>query len=219
MPSITESLVGPLQSTLSLVRGVETGTFRGDGLRRLAKFLPEAISIELSPRYFTVASEATADLPNALVMQGHSAEVIPTLVDPNKPTLWFLDGHWSTLDTAGADDQCPVMREIPAIAGGHPDDVIVVDDARLFLVTAPPPQDPAQWPTLLQIIDALRAVHPGHHVTVINDQIISVPPRARAALDSYAASPDVRVLPLPVAVRSVARAVKHMKFTIPGRMR
>lgn len=204
MLSIDTGLIEPLRDELGLVRAVETGTYMGDGLRRLATLLPEALSIELSPLYYERATAATADLSNAVVMFGHSADVLPTLRDPLKPTLWFLDGHWSAADTAGWEDECPLLREIPGLAGGHPDDVIVIDDARFLLAPAEPPLDPAKWPTLLEVIDAVRQVHPRHDITLLNDQVIALPLKARSAISEYAA---VHLPQPPTPRRSLRRGI------------
>lgn len=212
MPSITEDLTEPLQQHLHLVRAVETGAFLGGGARRLGRIFPQVVSVELSERYARLAADATNDVPHVRIVHGHSAEVLPTLVDPTRPTLWFLDGHWMGGDTAGQSDECPVLREIMALDGGHPDDVVVVDDARLFLISPPPPHDPAQWPTMTEVIDALRSVHPEHHVTLVNDQFIAVPPRARDALDNYAAN-------LPAGDPGARVALRQLKTAVGRRLR
>jgi hypothetical protein len=101
------------------------------------------------------------------------------------PSLYFLDGHWSGGSTEGVGDECPVLGELQAIGAGHPDDCFVVDDARLFTSAPPPPHDPAQWPTVAELFDALRVLRPQHVVTVLDDQVIAVPPRAKPALDAH----------------------------------
>lgn len=187
MPSITADLIRRITAATPLERGIETGAYLGDGLKQLAVLLQEAISIELSPKYAHAASVAVRGLPNARVIEGHSVDVIPTLVDGDKPTLWFLDGHWSAGDTAGADAPCPLLGEIDAMAGGHRDDVVIIDDARLLCSSPPPPHRPGSWPTLIEVLDAVRALHPNHHVTLLNDQVLAVPFHVRYALDGYAA--------------------------------
>jgi hypothetical protein len=107
--------------------------------------------------------------------------------------LYWLDGHWSGGPTAGAGAECPLLDEIAAIAKGHPDDCVLIDDARLFAAAPPPPHDPEQWPTLVAVFDALRSARHGAHVTMIGDVVIAVPARAKAAIDRYgreALSPD-----------------------------
>ncbi len=100
-------------------------------------------------------------------------------------SLYFLDGHWSGGGTEGVGDECPVLAELQAIGAGHPDDCFVVDDARLFTSAPPPPHDPAQWPTVAELFDAIRALRPEHVVTVLDDQVIAVPPRGKPALDAH----------------------------------
>jgi hypothetical protein len=77
------------------------------------------------------------------------------------------------------------LKEIESIGSGHPNDVLIVDDARMFVTAPPPPNDPAQWPSLMTVIDAIRSLRPEHIVTVVNDQIVAVPEGARDALNRY----------------------------------
>lgn len=185
MPSIDEELAKSLRQSLSLERAVETGSYLGEGARRLAASFAQVITIELSEEFAGKARANLCDVPHAEVVQGHSAKVLGRL-PKGVPTLWFLDGHWSGGATAGAEDECPVLEELAAIAGGSPDDVVVIDDARLFAAAPPPPHDPKQWPELVAVMDRLRELWPQHHVTLLNDQVVAVPRRAKAALDAYA---------------------------------
>ena len=121
-------------------------------------------------------------------MQGDSRERLRELVDRRIPTLYWLDGHWSGGPTAGVDDECPVLPEIEHIGKGHPDDCLLIDDARLFVASPPPPHDPAQWPSLVEVFDALRASRPDAHVTIVADTVIAVPARAKDVVDRYAHS-------------------------------
>src|SRR5207248_7183528 len=116
------------------------------------------------------------------------------------PTLYWLDGHWLGPPTAGQDAQCPVLDEIAQLDGGHLDDCILIDDARCFTAAPPPPFEPEQWPTVVEVIEALRAVRPTNHVTVIHDLIISVPGVTKPVVDRYAwGQPDPEQLAAPTA--------------------
>jgi hypothetical protein len=179
------NLARPLQAHLGLVRAVETGTHVGRGARLLSQVFPSVVTIELSPTLAAQARLNLADLPTVTSLEGHSAELLPGLVDASTPTYWFLDGHWSGGDTAGEGDNCPVARELEIISEGHLDDVIVVDDARYFLSPPPPPYVADQWPTLLEIIDSVRRARPDAYVTVLGDQIVAVPARAREVVEAY----------------------------------
>lgn len=185
MGSVDQAFAAELRAQADLSRVVETGTFKGVTARRLAAVFPSVTTIELSETLHRRASESLRDLPQVTALQGHSVSRLAELRDPTQPTLYFLDGHWSGGNTEGADDECPALEEIQAIAGGHPDDCLIVDDARLFASAPPPPCKPDHWPTLIELFDALRAQWPDHLVTVIDDQVIAVPERARPAIDAH----------------------------------
>jgi hypothetical protein len=164
---------------------VETGTYYGEGARRLARIFPSVVTIELSDELFTEARIALANHPQIEPLHGDSRDLLRGLVDDKQPTLYFLDGHWSGGPTAGAGAECPVLDEIAALRGGHANDCVLIDDARLFTAPPPPPHDPAQWPTLLEVLDALRAGWQKHHITLLADLVIAVPAAARAVVDRF----------------------------------
>ncbi|MEA2467123.1 MAG: hypothetical protein QOJ57_1249 [Thermoleophilaceae bacterium] len=189
MGALPQALAQQLRDELGLRRAIETGTFRGGGARLLGTMFPEVVSIELSEELATAAQQTLADVQHVRIVQGDSRQWLPRLADRNVPTLYFLDGHWSGGPTAGEQTECPVLGELEAIAGGHPDDCVFIDDARLFTASPPPPHDPEEWPDLVEVIDALRAGRPGHHVTVLHDLIIGVPARARRPVDEFGRAP------------------------------
>lgn len=164
---------------------METGTYKGVGTRILAELFGTVATIELAPQIYERARTALADLPHVEVIAGDSRERLRSLAGEGRPAFYFLDGHWSGEFTAGEGNECPVLDELAAISPGHPDDCFVIDDARLFTAPPPPPHDPSQWPTLIELFDALRAARPGLHVTLLNDQVIAVPSRAKPVVDAY----------------------------------
>jgi hypothetical protein len=187
MGTVDLRLAADLRDRLKLRRVVETGTFRGITARSLASLFDSVITIELSHTFHQRAAIALSDLPHVQALLGRSAEVLHTATDREIPTLYFLDGHWSAGDTDGVTDQCPVLEEIMAIGRGHPYDCLIIDDARLFTAAPPPPLDAGQWPTITQVFDTVRSQRPWHVVTVLRDQIIAVPQRAKPAIDAYGA--------------------------------
>ncbi|MEJ7764309.1 MAG: hypothetical protein WKF86_02330 [Acidimicrobiales bacterium] len=183
MASIPVRLVSGLQASLNLKRAVETGTFEGDGTRELARIFPEVVTIELSEVNFQRASRHLRAHPNVEMVLGDSGVALGPLLQPQVPTLYFLDGHWSE-GPAGKESQCPVLQELAALRGGHPDDCIIIDDAAFFLAAPPLPYNPSHWPRLMDVLDALRAQCPSHHVTLLDNQIIAVPVAAAAVVDA-----------------------------------
>ena len=185
MGSVPPQLATRLRDSLGLERAVETGTYHGNTARILGGLFGEVVTIELSAELAERAAERLEDVPNVSVRQGDSRERLRELVAPDRPTLYFLDGHWSGGPTAGEQAECPVLDEVEVIGAGHSDDCVVIDDARLFAAAPPPPHDPAQWPTLVEVLDALRGIRPSHHVTVLRDLVIAVPERTRTDVDRF----------------------------------
>jgi hypothetical protein len=183
--SVAETLAADLREALALERAVETGTYLGDGARRLAAIFEDVTTIELSEELHARAVQSLRDLGNVRAILGDSRVELKALVDRSRPTFYFLDGHWSAGNTAGSSAECPLLDELAAIAQGHADDCIVIDDARLFSAPPPPPHDPSQWPSLMEIWELLRTTRHGHHLTIAADQIIAVPPRAKRVVDAF----------------------------------
>jgi hypothetical protein len=188
MGGVPRGLAVELRDALGLVRAVETGTYRGGTTRELAEMFPAVVTIELSPELHREAVASFEGIPQITALHGDSGTLLPGLADPSVPTLWFLDGHWSGGSTAGQDSECPVLAEIAALATGHVDDCVLIDDARLFAAPPPPPHDPQQWPTLIEVFDALRGSHVQHHVTVLADLVIAVPASAKPIVDRFGQS-------------------------------
>jgi hypothetical protein len=192
MGSLSPRLAADLRDRLGLRRGVETGTYEGRSARVLGETFPEVVTIELSDEIAERARKNLVDAPHVRVVQGDSRERLRELVDPDTPTLWFFDGHWSAGYTAGQGAACPVLQEIAALSTAGPLDCVVIDDARLFAGPPPPPHDPAQWPTLVEVLDALRSVRSSAHLTVFDDQIVAVPLEGKQVADRHAQDWGVR---------------------------
>jgi hypothetical protein len=182
------ALARDIKNRMSITRAVETGTYRGGSARALAEVFDQVVSIELSQELHEQARAGLSDVINVELLSGDSRELLRTLVTPNQPTFYWLDGHWSGGETAGIGSECPLLDELAAIADGHESDSIVIDDARFFTASPPPPHDPAQWPTLVQVIDALRQFGQSRFITLINDFVIAVPDDARSIIDEWARS-------------------------------
>ena len=192
MSAVPVDLAAKLRKVLRIRRAIETGTFRGDGTEALRSVFRKVISIEVNEPLYREACRRFDRRRGITILHGDSAELLPDLVDPSTPAFYWLDGHL-TLDVGNGDpgfappeNECPVLAELAAIANGHPDDCVVIDDARFFEVSPPSPHDPAKWPELMEIMEALKSATPERHVTVIADYIVAVPRRAKPRLDDIA---------------------------------
>jgi hypothetical protein len=180
-----EALIMALQQRLGLGDFVETGTYRGDTAAWAAGHFPRVTTIELSPAYCAAAQTRFHDQPNVRVLGGDSStvlrEVVPALAGP---ALFWLDAHWSGLDTAGQEAECPLLAEIALINAAPLPHVLLVDDARLFCAPPPHPHRAAQWPDLAATVSVLGAGG-ARHVVLWQDVFVAVPAAARELLNAW----------------------------------
>ena len=150
---------------------VETGTYRGDMVEAMKALFPKVYSIELGDRLFTEARRRFRRDPHVELIHGDSSRALGSIVARiDRPTLFWLDGHYSAGDTAKGEKDTPIYEELDQIFRapdlGH---VIIIDDARCFGA------DPA-YPT----IEALRAYvsswRPDAGIAIEDDSIRITPP-------------------------------------------
>lgn len=153
---------------------IETGTYMGDMTAVMARHFKAVHSIELSQLYFDMAKQRFRNARNVTLHQGDSGDVLAELAPKLAGSvLFWLDGHYSSGQTAKGALETPIVQELKAVLvrrdGYHP--VIAIDDARCFDGTGDYPS-----------IDALKAIiadqMPGSHVDV-SDDIIKVVPESQ----------------------------------------
>lgn len=161
---------------------IETGTYIGTTTRWAAANFAEVHTIELLEMLFKETSASLASLPNVKCYHGDSRALLPGIIkslDQRRTVMW-LDGHCSCDGDPNEKDECPLLNEIACVNGEL--DIVLIDDARLFLRVPPAPHDPSQWPSLHQVIEALPD---DMFVQIIGDVIWAVPESLRAALTEY----------------------------------
>ena len=113
---------------------VESGTFRGDMVEAQKKFFKKIISIELATELFEKAKRKFSKDPHVQILQGDSGQVLSTVMkDMTEPAVFWLDGHYSALETAKGSTECHIYKELDCILDAKPmNHVILIDDARDF---------------------------------------------------------------------------------------
>ena len=180
MGSLPDQLSADLRDRLGLRRAVETGTYYGHTTAVLAGMFEEVVTVERADEFYERARQLLEPHSNVRQVKGHSGEALRTMDARAGGTLYWLDAHWSGGETAGSDDPCPLIAELDAIGTGDPNDCLLIDDAREF---ASPPDD--RWPTLVEVLDAVRRDRSGHYVTVVHDLVVAVPESARDIVDTF----------------------------------
>lgn len=114
---------------------VETGTYLGDTVHAMKDQFEKIYSIELSRELFEKATARFSAFSHITILEGDSGIVLNELLPKiTKPTLFWLDGHFSGGVTAHGELSTPIFKEVEGILKHHIDNhVILVDDARLFI--------------------------------------------------------------------------------------
>jgi hypothetical protein len=117
---------------------IETGTFEGESLE-FAASLPfsEIHSCDVSLRHYQNAVEKFKDEPRIKLYLASSHTLLQTIIDPDKTTTFWLDGHWQNNTS---DELCPEASECPLEAelrqifsfNWKTRPVILIDDANHY---------------------------------------------------------------------------------------
>ncbi|MFT7249021.1 MAG: hypothetical protein ACI97P_001801 [Arcticibacterium sp.] len=154
-----------LRETYSCDTFIETGTYKGDMLFALKNFFPRLISIELSPLYYQKALVKFKKDKNVELLLGDSGELMPLVIKKLKsPALFWLDGHFSSGDTAQGEKDCPIYGELHAIFSSPYNHVLLIDDARHFI-------GKDDYPTVPELAAFIEKEKPGSFFENKNDLI------------------------------------------------
>jgi hypothetical protein len=161
---------------------IETGTCFGDMLASLAPDFAELHSIELSRDLYELASRRFARYPHVRLYHGDSGALLPQILEnSNRPSLFWLDAHYSGGFTARGSLDSPIRAELSVIfrqrSAGH---VVLIDDARCF-------DGSGGYPMLSELRELVAAEAPEYRVTVEADIIRLEPPAPAAASSGIAA--------------------------------
>ena len=123
------------QETLGvqLTTFVESGTFQANTSKLAALLFDQTYSIELSDHFYQQAKKYESDKLHFI--HGESFQVFQSLLPSLKQhnIFFWLDGHWSSGETARGSKDCPIIEELQVILQ-HTSQacLIAIDDVRLF---------------------------------------------------------------------------------------
>lgn len=118
---------------------VETGTFLGEMIEATKYYFEEIYSIEIDRRLFKIAKKKFKKEKRIKIKKGDSTFLLPKILKKiNKPSLFWLDAHYSGGVTKKGSKDTPIFQELSCILDNFIDgSVILIDDARLFINCAP----------------------------------------------------------------------------------
>jgi hypothetical protein len=150
---------------------VETGTYKGEMVESVRAVFEKIYSIELDKNLFARAQEKFSNNNHICILEGDSGKILADILqDISDKTLFWLDAHYSGGITASGELETPIGKELKIILKTpRLGDVILIDDARLFVGDDSYPS----IPDLREMILSRRPL-----VTIdIEDDIIQILPK------------------------------------------
>lgn len=171
------SLIVGLRNRFSLRYFVETGTAGGNNIVNASELFDKVWSIETDEELHKTAKERTKHLTNTNLLLGSSLSQLPVIMERlDQPTLFYLDAHWCGGEPT-EKPQCPLIDELQTLWRRFSDfsDVVVIDDANMFLKPPLPPYHLEQWPSFQEIQACVSGISPKPAIQLVVNQIILSP--------------------------------------------
>lgn len=114
---------------------VETGTHIGTTVIALHPYFKYIKTIEISEHYYNYAKNMIESYGISNIEQhlGDSTKELARIIDSiDQNIIYFLDGHFSSGDTGKGEKDCPLLEELEIISKRDKNDIIIIDDYRLF---------------------------------------------------------------------------------------
>lgn len=112
---------------------IETGTYLGEGIKRILPNYEYIHSIELSEKWYNYNKEQFKMNDNVKLYLGDSKKVLPELLNTiNEPVTIYLDAHYSGTPTACGEEETPLLYELEILKNRQYDDIIIIDDTRMI---------------------------------------------------------------------------------------
>ena len=113
---------------------IETGTYLGQTIDDLEPGFDSIYSIELDKKLYLNAKKMFLTNKKINILQGDSSKLLPNIISKiKKPSLFWLDAHYSKGITARGKKETPILDELNSISKSKiKNHVILIDDARKF---------------------------------------------------------------------------------------
>lgn len=170
--SVKQRAILDIKNRYGLINLVETGTYLGDMIFVNLFHFKKLISIELGRELWEKAVDRFKKYNNVKILHGDSGERLKDIMSElTEPTLFWLDGHYSSGITAKGESNCPVLKELACILDGSTQSsghVILIDDAREFI-------GKNDYPTIDEIAAVLQAKNRAFDIEIKDDIIFLLP--------------------------------------------
>ena len=175
--SLEESYIKMIARASKATTIVETGTYKGDSTEKMVKHFKQVHSIELGADLYEGAKQRFINNKNIRLYHGDSAQVLLSIIKQLKgKVVFFLDAHFSMLDTACGSENTPILTELEIIKkAGIKDSFIIIDDIRMFYK---PPTSAAKtfvegYPTVNNLVEKLLEINSSYKIAIVYDTLIA----------------------------------------------
>ena len=135
MPVLKPKLYN-LTSTAKPSIYIETGTYRGDGIKKVLHEYTTIHSIELSQKWYDYNIKLYKSYPHVKLHHGDSKKVLVELLATiTEPVTIFLDAHYSGHKDQYGEEETPLLFELEILKKRPYDDIIIIDDCRMLGTT------------------------------------------------------------------------------------
>ena len=179
--SLTAEFLGEMARIFRADAFVETGTFMGGTTLEASQIFSSVHTIELSKELYLKARPRFAGRDHIRTYQGDSGKLLPDILKTveGKVVFW-LDGHYSEGVTAKSETNSPILEELRAIKNANVSDaIILIDDLRMFpnsWTRIPDIASLQDYPTIPQLLRAVRDINRSYSFIVLGDVLIAYPP-------------------------------------------
>jgi len=210
-------LILQLKERYKLMDFIETGTYHGSTCVWAASCFDNVTTVEYCRELYDATIARHGNIQNINFIFGDSRSVLRTIV-PNltRPAVFWLDSHWSGGETYGENDQCPLIGEIHLIQKSKYAHFIFIDDARLFMSPPPRPHRIEQWPSIDEVIEALKSSSHKYYIVIVEDVLVAVPEYAKDLVASYCQEINTKAWEEYGARRSESAIKKRWRLNVQG---
>jgi len=164
---------------------IETGTYYGGTTLWASKYFKKVHTIEFSEQIYEITSKKYAHVDNIDFHFGDTRILLPEILtglNKDAKVILWLDAHWSSGETYGENDNCPLIKELEILIQNKCNACILIDDARLFLAPPPLPNNYSQYPGIQDIV---KLYGDDTFITVYEDVIIIIPSSLKTLFQQY----------------------------------
>jgi len=112
---------------------IETGTWKGETIFGVEEYFDRLYTIEIKKELYQAAKDSYKGDKITFINGDSSFEIEKLVKNLDDNVIFFLDGHWSKMDTGMGEKEIPLIEEIQAINKYFKKAaIIIIDDLRLF---------------------------------------------------------------------------------------